>query len=64
MNTWAPIPLPIGVVSLLNAGGELSIFSAFADSSGGSSSILSADRHFERLTEQADRILLSILFDE
>lgn len=26
--------------------------------------ILSADRHFERLAEQADRILLSILFDE
>ena len=33
MNTWTPIHLPIGVRDFLNAGGELSIFSAFAHSS-------------------------------
>jgi hypothetical protein len=64
MNTWTPIHLPIGVVSVLNAGGSLAIFSLVLTHRAVLPGILSADRHFERLAEQADRILLSLLFDE
>src|SRR5579884_2993692 len=64
MNAWAAIHLPTGVVDFLNMLYELLVFPLMLTHRTLLPGIVAAQGHFKCLTEDADGIVLSIVFHD